>query len=452
MVPAIRDFRRLLQQRSAERVVPTAHGVGFLAESVPNVYDANYLSVEEVTADADTFAAEADELLQHVHHRRVIVENGDDRVAASFADAGYQRSTHLVMLHRTEPDRRVDTSAIREVSFEQLEAIRTAATLAEPWGDEAIARELNDAKKLVIAAVDVRFLAAVVDGEIAAYCDLRYADGVSQIEDVNVVPRLRGRGLGRALIQHALAEGAANGLVYLEALADDWPRELYAKLGFGTVGRRDFYTRFPHPLTRLRLRTPRLELRLPTLAEIRQLYAVAEAGIHDAASMPFGVAWTDTLEETAFVDHYTQRLETSNPASWTLNFVAFENGRPAGAQALRGRDFAKTHVVDTGSWLGREFQNRGLGTEMRCAVLQFAFEQLGAEVATSGAIEGNPQSLGVSRKLGYDVVGSHKVSPRGIPVEHIDLELTRRRFRPTSPTEVEGFDETLLPWFGAERL
>ena len=89
---------------------------------------------------------------------------------------------------------------------------------------------------------------------------------------------------------------------------------------------------------------------------------------------------------------------------------------------------------------------------MRCAVLQFAFEQLGAEVATSGAIEGNPQSLGVSRKLGYDVVGSHKVSPRGIPVEHIDLELTRRRFRPTSPTEVEGFDETLLPWFGAEGL
>jgi len=223
MVPAIRDFRRLLQQRSAERVVPTAHGVGFLAESVPNVYDANYLSVEELTADADTFAAEADELLQHVHHRRVIVENGDDRVAASFADAGYQRSTHLVMLHRTEPDRRVDTSAIREVSFEQLEAIRTAATLAEPWGDEAIARELNDAKKLVIAAVDVRFLAAVVGGEIAAYCDLRYADGVSQIEDVNVVPRLRGRGLGRALIQHALAEGAVNGLVYLEALADDWP-------------------------------------------------------------------------------------------------------------------------------------------------------------------------------------------------------------------------------------
>ena len=67
-------------------------------------------------------------------------------------------------------------------------------------------------------------------------------------------------------------------MVFLEALADDWPRELYAKLGFDAVDRRDFLTKFPHPLTRLRLRTPRLELRLPTVPELRQLYEVAAGG------------------------------------------------------------------------------------------------------------------------------------------------------------------------------
>jgi RimJ/RimL family protein N-acetyltransferase len=85
---------------------------------------------------------------------------------------------------------------------------------------------------------------------------------------------------------------------------------------------------------------------------------------------------------------------------------------------------------------------------MRAAVLQFAFEGLGATRATSGAIEGNPQSLGVSRKLGYEIVGAHRVSPRGVPVEHTDLELRRESFRSPVPVEVVAL-EPLLPLFGA---
>jgi RimJ/RimL family protein N-acetyltransferase len=75
---------------------------------------------------------------------------------------------------------------------------------------------------------------------------------------------------------------------------------------------------------------------------------------------------------------------------------------------------------------------------MRAAVLTYAFEELGAGVARSGAIAGNPQSLGVSRKLGYEVVGSHTVSPRGEPLEHTDVELRRDRFRSPVPVEILG--------------
>jgi RimJ/RimL family protein N-acetyltransferase len=77
---------------------------------------------------------------------------------------------------------------------------------------------------------------------------------------------------------------------------------------------------------------------------------------------------------------------------------------------------------------------------MRAAVLTLAFEQLGAQLATSGAIEGNPQSLGVSRKLGYAEIGSHRVSPRGEPLEHVDLELTPERFSSPVPVEIAGLD------------
>ena len=240
-----------------------------------------------------------------------------------------------------------------------------------------------------------------------------------------------------------------NDIVYLEALAEDWPRELYAKLGFDVVGERHFNTLFPHPLTRLRVRTPRLELRLATHAELRALAQVAIAGIHAPAEMPFGVAWTDDLNESSFVEHHAHGLDGWTPENWVLNLIAFHRGRPIGSQALRGEDFATTRTVDTGSWLGRAYQGQGLGTEMRAAVLHLAFEGLGAERASSGAIAGNPQSLGVSRKLGYEVVGSHLVSPRGEPVEHTDLVLRRKDFR--SPVAVELVAlEPLLPLFGAQ--
>jgi RimJ/RimL family protein N-acetyltransferase len=94
--------------------------------------------------------------------------------------------------------------------------------------------------------------------------------------------------------------------------------------------------------------------------------------------------------------------------------------------------------VTTGSWLGKEWQGQGLGTEMRAAVLQLAFGGLAADVAVSGAVAGNPQSLGVSRKLGYEVVGAHMVSPRGEPLEHTDVELRRDGFRSPVPVSVDG--------------
>jgi RimJ/RimL family protein N-acetyltransferase/predicted GNAT family acetyltransferase len=337
---------------------------------------------------------------------------------------------------------------IREVRLEDLLPVRTDAILRESWGSADIAAQLNEAKRHVAAAVPTRFFAAIVDDRAAGWCELRTRDGVAQIEDVEVLAEHRGQGLGRAVVQHALIQARRSAdVVFLEALADDWPRELYAKLGFVSVDRRDVYTRLPHPLTRLRLRTPRLELRLATVAELRRLYTVAAAGIHDPESMPFGIAWTDNLDEGSFLAHHALALESATPADWTINFVAFHEGQPIGSQALRAERFPETRTVDTGSWLGRDRQGRGLGTEMRSAVLTLAFDHLGATRATSGAIERNPQSLGVSRRLGYVETGSHLVSPRGTPVEHVDLELTPARFRPAAATTVLGL-ETALPFLG----
>jgi len=284
---------------------------------------------------------------------------------------------------------------------------------------------------------------------VASYCEVRSADGVAQIEDVETAHGYRGRGLGRAIVQHALLEAKqAHDVVYLEALADDWPRLLYGKLGFDVVDQRDFLTRLPHPLTRLRLRTPRLELRLATVAELRRLFDVAAAGIHDPAIMPFAVAWTDNLDEDEFIAYHLSRLEDAKANAWELALVVFLGDQPIGVQSIENIDFQRTGALVTGSWLGQAYQGQGYGTEMRNAALTFMFEKLGADEARSGAIDGNPASLAVSRKLGYVQVGISTASPRGLAVPHTDLSLPRERFHRTVSVEVIGFDPATLPWFG----
>jgi RimJ/RimL family protein N-acetyltransferase len=65
---------------------------------------------------------------------------------------------------------------------------------------------------------------------------------------------------------------------------------------------------------------------------------------------------------------------------------------------------------------------------MRCAVLQFSFEQLGAEVARSGAFVDNAASAAVSRAIGYRENGRSRDAPRGVPQERINFALTREEW------------------------
>ena len=201
------------------------------------------------------------------------------------------------------------------------------------------------------------------------------------------------------------------------------------------------------PLYGVRLRTRRLELRLPTREEIDALFDVAARGIHPPEEMPFGVAWTDDLNRDRFVEFHESALDRWDPLDWTLNLVTFLDGAPIGSQAISGERFRERRVVKTGSWLGSPFQGRGYGTEQRAAVLELAFRRLGAAVAESGALEQNLASQRVSEKLGYRAVGESTVSPRGEPIRHIDYRLERPEWR-GAPVEIEGL-EPCLPLFGA---
>jgi RimJ/RimL family protein N-acetyltransferase len=206
----------------------------------------------------------------------------------------------------------------------------------------------------------------------------------------------------------------------------------------------------PHPLTNLRIRTPRIELRLGSVAELRSLARVVQQGTYADEAIPFSNAWLDGIHDPGFVDEFIEyhegSLRDARPDHWKLELLVFTNGTPIGSQRLQSE---RAREVSTGSLLGRRYQRRGYGTEMRAAVLQFAFRHLDTKTAWSDAWTGNDASLAVSRKLGYVPVGTTLKSPRGEPVVHQVLRLERDDFQSTVPVEVDGLS-AVLSWFGID--
>ncbi|SDK61137.1 Protein N-acetyltransferase, RimJ/RimL family [Glycomyces sambucus] len=167
------------------------------------------------------------------------------------------------------------------------------------------------------------------------------------------------------------------------------------------------------PVYRIRLRTARLELRLPDMDDLVALADRAAEGVHTPDFMPFVEPWTEAapLERgRATIQWQMKAVAGSTPEDWALPFVTVHEGKVIGMQEVTAKRFGVTREATTGSWLGLAHHGQGFGTEMRAAVLAFLFEGLGADYALSASFDGNEPSAGVSRRLGYLADGvDHKV-------------------------------------------
>jgi RimJ/RimL family protein N-acetyltransferase len=197
------------------------------------------------------------------------------------------------------------------------------------------------------------------------------------------------------------------------------------------------------PLFDLRLRTPRLELRLPTRPELVDLRELARAGVHPPELMPFFYAWTDEpYSEDWVVAFHEAAQRTWTPDSWNLLLGTWADGRLVGTQGAESSAWLSTRTAETGSWLGLEFQGRGYGTEMRAAIIELLWA-LGAGAVTSGALVGNTASARVSEKLGYRIVGTSEAAPRGTPVTNTLFRLEHDDWRASVPVEIENLAPVL---------
>ena len=188
----------------------------------------------------------------------------------------------------------------------------------------------------------------------------------------------------------------------------------------------------PWPLRHLVLRTPRLELRPDDDAGLLELAEEAQHGVHPPEEMPFSVPWTDAdprdLGRGTLQFFWRQRARCE-PQDWTVNFLVRSEGRVVGMQGLVGHGFRTVGEVETGSWIGLRHQGRGIGTEMRAAVLAFAFDHLGALRARSGAFTDNTASRRVSAPSASAVTSVGRKATNTVPVDERAIGSTEPRPR-----------------------
>jgi RimJ/RimL family protein N-acetyltransferase len=208
------------------------------------------------------------------------------------------------------------------------------------------------------------------------------------------------------------------------------------------------------PLFDLRIKTPRVEIRLATDDDLVALARLAIKGVHDPASMPFVLAWTDAPSpelERGLLQWGWRHRASWKANNWSFSGAVVVDNEVVGVQSLMAIDFASVRSVSTSSWLGIDYHRQGIGKEMRSAILHLAFNKLDAVEAHSGGWPDNDSSLGVSKSLGYRDNGRRLALQRGVPAEMLDLRLTRAEWSASDhpDTEVEGLENCLNFFVGS---
>jgi RimJ/RimL family protein N-acetyltransferase len=135
---------------------------------------------------------------------------------------------------------------------------------------------------------------------------------------------------------------------------------------------------FPYPPLNVQVHTPTLSLLGATDELLARLVPIVRKGIATGPPWPFDdpmSLYKDNPErEWGWLRGLWAGRGRVSDSFWRLYLVVVVDGEPVGMQDLTGRNFSAFGTVTSFSWLSPDVRGRGLGREMRQAVLHLAFE------------------------------------------------------------------------------
>jgi GNAT superfamily N-acetyltransferase len=235
--------RRFFERLSTDRV-PSAYGTAYLDTEYRDRFVSNFLC-----ADADlrgvgaaVLMGEADRILEGAGypHRTVLIRSNEHgaRLAPAFEDQGYRVERSVHMLLQREPDR-APTVEVQELPFADVRPLILETYRRQEHLPRDVCERFADQHRKYERVLGARFFAGGIDGELAGVCELWMDGSDALVENVDTLEGYRNRGVARSVVLRAIGEARAAGAarVFIAADDDDWPKDLYARLGFDRLGR-----------------------------------------------------------------------------------------------------------------------------------------------------------------------------------------------------------------------
>lgn len=237
-------LRRVAQHATVcDRFVRWPHGTAVFASDLPQFYDVNVVRCEAVAPDLDARALiEATETLQAgLAHRRMEVWDAalGERLRPGFAERGWDVERNVWMLHDGRALPVPDDPHAEVVPGPAVRGLR--ATWVGP--EDALLDQQDVAAARRPGAL--RTTGVRAECELVAFARIRLEPAVAELEELYVAEAHRGRGLGRALTLDAIA-AAGDRELWVEADDEDWPKDLYGRVGFEPAWVLHQFTRPPH--------------------------------------------------------------------------------------------------------------------------------------------------------------------------------------------------------------
>lgn len=214
--------------------------VGWTARctDLPLVHTLNQVHVTTDTS-VEAVLARADAHQSGLAYRHLVVDDPRTAEVLGEALAGWKAEREVLMAVAATPGRRVDTSRVTTLDRAETVGLMRRWDVEEHLDttpgviDQLIEYQLREGR-----AWDERCLGVREGGDAVAVTKLR-SDGrtTAWVEDVYTVPEARGRGHARALVTYAVEQARAEGhrLIFIIADDNDWPKQLYADVGFRPV-------------------------------------------------------------------------------------------------------------------------------------------------------------------------------------------------------------------------